>query len=138
MIRAPTRYIFVSVGQKNKPHSGLSVQIRLSSGFWQMIFGSSSQFQTVARIERSNTTEVPSFLPKMWRSRAAPIVELVFLTTLFLGVVNSLICTRRPANTATPKSPVDENYVISVSGNPETYILGQEYNGERRVHWPCA
>ncbi|KAL7736313.1 hypothetical protein ACLKA6_014789 [Drosophila palustris] len=40
----------------------------------------------------------------------------------------SLICTRRPANTATPKSPVDENYVISITGNPETYILGQEYN----------
>ncbi|KAH8384614.1 hypothetical protein KR093_002647 [Drosophila rubida] len=40
----------------------------------------------------------------------------------------ALICTRRPANTATPKSPVDENYVISITGNPETYILGQEYN----------
>lgn len=45
----------------------------------------------------------------------------------------ALICTRRPANTATPKSPVDENYVISISGNPETYILGQEYNGEQAV-----
>jgi len=43
----------------------------------------------------------------------------------------ALICTRRPANTATPKSPVDENYVISIAGNPETYILGQEYNGKR-------
>lgn len=57
---------------------------------------------------------------------------------LFVGVSlllaptgRALICTRRPANTATPKSPVDENYVISISGNPETYILGQEYNGER-------
>ncbi|KAH8275874.1 hypothetical protein KR026_009129 [Drosophila bipectinata] len=63
----------------------------------------------------------------MWRSCAAPIVELVLLI-FFLGDVYSLICTRRPSNTATPKSPVDENYVISVSGNPETYILGQEYN----------
>lgn len=43
----------------------------------------------------------------------------------------ALICTRHPANTHTPKSPVDENYVISITGNPETYILGQEYNGER-------
>lgn len=56
---------------------------------------------------------------------------------LFVGVSllaptgRALICTRRPANTATPKSPVDENYVISISGNTETYILGQEYNGER-------
>ncbi|EDV98194.1 spondin-1 isoform X2 [Drosophila grimshawi] len=40
----------------------------------------------------------------------------------------ALICTRHPKNTNTLKSPVDENYVISVTGNPETYILGQEYN----------
>ncbi|KAH8297458.1 hypothetical protein KR044_012087 [Drosophila immigrans] len=40
----------------------------------------------------------------------------------------ALICTRRPANTNKPKMPVDENYVISITGNPETYILGQEYN----------
>ncbi|KAH8271532.1 hypothetical protein KR018_004692 [Drosophila ironensis] len=64
----------------------------------------------------------------MCRSDAAPIVELLLLATLLAGRVSCLICTRRPANTATPKSPVDENYVISVSGNPETYILGQEYN----------
>ncbi|KAH8285068.1 hypothetical protein KR054_004674 [Drosophila jambulina] len=63
----------------------------------------------------------------MWRSSAAPLVELLLLA-LAIGRVSCLICTRRPANTATPKSPVDENYVISVSGNPETYILGQEYN----------
>ncbi|XP_062133083.1 spondin-1 [Drosophila sulfurigaster albostrigata] len=52
------------------------------------------------------------------------------LLILFAVVSNgsALICTRRPANTATPKSPVDENYVISITGNPETYILGQEYN----------
>lgn len=43
----------------------------------------------------------------------------------------ALVCTRRPANTLALKSPVDENYVISITGNPETYILGQEYNGER-------
>lgn len=47
------------------------------------------------------------------------------------GCAWALICTRHPANTHTPKSPVDENYVISITGNPETYILGQEYNGER-------
>ncbi|KAH8398980.1 hypothetical protein KR222_007355 [Zaprionus bogoriensis] len=40
----------------------------------------------------------------------------------------TLICTRRPPNTSSPKSPVDENYVISIAGNPETYIAGQEYN----------
>ncbi|KAH8386233.1 hypothetical protein KR200_007341 [Drosophila serrata] len=63
----------------------------------------------------------------MWRSHAAPLVKFLLLA-LAIGPVSCLICTRRPANTATPKSPVDENYVISVSGNPETYILGQEYN----------
>lgn len=73
----------------------------------------------------------------MWRSSAAPPVELLLLAlALAIGRVSCLICTRRPANTATPKSPVDENYVISVSGNPETYILGQEYNGEREVIGP--
>ncbi|XP_016981345.1 spondin-1 [Drosophila rhopaloa] len=63
----------------------------------------------------------------MWRSGPAPLVGLL-LAALVIGRVDSLICTRRPANTASPKSPVDENFVISVSGNPETYILGQEYN----------
>ncbi|XP_017068836.1 spondin-1 [Drosophila eugracilis] len=64
----------------------------------------------------------------MWRSSAAPLMELLLLASLLIGSVNCLICTRRPANTGSPKSPVDENFVISVSGNPETYILGQEYN----------
>ncbi|XP_017002762.2 spondin-1 [Drosophila takahashii] len=66
----------------------------------------------------------------MWGSSAAPLVELLLLvaTSLVIGRVGCLICTRRPANTASPKSPVDENFVISVMGNPETYILGQEYN----------
>ncbi|XP_017115447.1 spondin-1 [Drosophila elegans] len=63
----------------------------------------------------------------MWRSSGAPLVELL-LASLVIGRVGCLICTRRPANTGSPKSPVDENFVISVSGNPETYILGQEYN----------
>ncbi|KAH8401040.1 hypothetical protein KR009_002604 [Drosophila setifemur] len=64
----------------------------------------------------------------MWMSSGTPLVELLFLIILVIDRVSCLICTRRPANTAAPKSPVDENFVISVSGNPETYILGQEYN----------
>lgn len=56
---------------------------------------------------------------------------MIFGVSLLAPTGRALICTRRPANTATPKSPVDENYVISITGNPETYILGQEYNGER-------
>ncbi|ALC41845.1 CG30046 [Drosophila busckii] len=53
---------------------------------------------------------------------------MLVLLLLWAPYVRTLICTRRPANTQTPKSPVDENYVISITGNPETYILGQEYN----------
>nr|XP_016927690.1 spondin-1 [Drosophila suzukii] len=64
----------------------------------------------------------------MWWPSGAPLVELLILASLVIGRVGCLICTRRPANTASPKSPVDENFVISVMGNPETYILGQEYN----------
>ncbi|XP_017147974.1 spondin-1 [Drosophila miranda] len=63
----------------------------------------------------------------MWRTDSVPLFPLL-LAALTIGTARSLICTRRPANTATPKSPVDENYVISITGNPETYILGQEYN----------
>lgn len=39
-------------------------------------------------------------------------------------------CSRYPSNTFTPKSPVDENFVISITGNPQHYILGQSYNGK--------
>lgn len=51
---------------------------------------------------------------------------------LFIAVKQSeaMICSRYPANTLMPKSPVDENFVVTISGNPQTYILGQEYNGE--------
>ncbi|XP_017476494.1 PREDICTED: spondin-1 [Rhagoletis zephyria] len=42
--------------------------------------------------------------------------------------VDALICSRYPTNTNMPKSPVDENFVVTISGNPQTYVLGQEYN----------
>lgn len=42
----------------------------------------------------------------------------------------ALACSRVPAGTTAAKSPVDENYVISVAGNPQSYIPGQKYNGE--------
>ncbi|EDW74398.2 uncharacterized protein Dwil_GK21895 [Drosophila willistoni] len=54
-------------------------------------------------------------------------LRLLLLGLMLVGV-QALICTRRPANTVTHKSPVDENFVISITDNPETYILGQEYN----------
>uniref|UniRef100_A0A1A9ZR78 Spondin-1 n=1 Tax=Glossina pallidipes TaxID=7398 RepID=A0A1A9ZR78_GLOPL len=37
-------------------------------------------------------------------------------------------CNRYPSNTFAAKSPVDDNYAILISGNPNTYILGQSYN----------
>lgn len=44
----------------------------------------------------------------------------------------AIICSRYPMNTNTNKSPVDENFLVTISGNPQTYILGQTYNGECR------
>uniref|UniRef100_A0A1A9WV31 Spondin-1 n=1 Tax=Glossina brevipalpis TaxID=37001 RepID=A0A1A9WV31_9MUSC len=37
-------------------------------------------------------------------------------------------CNRYPSNTFAAKSPVDDNFAILISGNPNTYILGQSYN----------
>lgn len=39
-------------------------------------------------------------------------------------------CNRYPSNTFAAKSPVDDNYAILISGNPNTYILGQSYNSK--------
>ncbi|XP_037814120.1 spondin-1 [Lucilia sericata] len=40
----------------------------------------------------------------------------------------ALACSRVPTGTTAAKSPADESYVVSVAGNPQTYIPGQKYN----------
>ncbi|XP_023308347.2 spondin-1 [Lucilia cuprina] len=55
--------------------------------------------------------------------------EILFI--LLLTIPENILarrCSRYPSNTFTPKSPVDENFVISITGNAQTYILGQSYN----------
>jgi len=39
-------------------------------------------------------------------------------------------CNRVPLGTTAAKSPVDDNYVLSVNGNTQSYVPGQRYNGE--------
>lgn len=41
----------------------------------------------------------------------------------------SWACNRIPQGTTAAKSPVDENYSISIVGTPQTYVPGQKYNG---------
>ncbi|KAM7345702.1 spondin-1 isoform 1-T3 [Cochliomyia hominivorax] len=40
----------------------------------------------------------------------------------------ALACNRLPLGTSAPKSPVDDNYMILVAGNVESYVPGQKYN----------
>lgn len=54
----------------------------------------------------------------------------MLLATTVPGNVFSLICSRYPQNTLTPKAPVDDNFAISITGNAQTYLLGQSYNGK--------
>ena len=70
--------------------------------------------------------------------------DLLFILLFFMpeNILGARRCSRYPSNTLTPKSPVDENFVISITGNAQTYILGQSYNGKhdeilrmkRRLH----
>lgn len=39
-------------------------------------------------------------------------------------------CIRVPPGVTAAKSPVDDNYVLSVNGNTQSYVPGQRYNGE--------
>ncbi|CAD7011921.1 unnamed protein product [Ceratitis capitata] len=56
------------------------------------------------------------------------IISSVWLLVATIRPTEALICSRYPINTLMPKSPVDENFLVTISGNPQTYILGQEYN----------
>ncbi|XP_067628122.1 spondin-1 [Eurosta solidaginis] len=57
------------------------------------------------------------------------LLEIVFIIFLLASKqVDALICSRYPTNTNMPKSPVDENFIVTIHGNPQTYVLGQAYN----------
>ncbi|XP_037954007.1 spondin-1-like [Teleopsis dalmanni] len=57
---------------------------------------------------------------------------LLFATLLILilkpAKIWPLICSRYPTHIYKPKSPVDDHFTLSISGNPQTYVLGQSYN----------
>lgn len=55
------------------------------------------------------------------------LIVLLSISTM-LNVV--MTCNRAPQGTIAAKSPVDENFVVSLGGNPETYVPGQRYNGK--------
>ncbi|XP_037945543.1 spondin-1-like [Teleopsis dalmanni] len=53
---------------------------------------------------------------------------LLLLISISATLSIALACNRIPQGTTAAKSPVDENYVVSLGGNPDTYIPGQKYN----------
>ncbi|XP_030383750.1 spondin-1 [Scaptodrosophila lebanonensis] len=54
---------------------------------------------------------------------------MLCLTILFASApMPSQACSRIPSGVTAAKSPVDDNYVLSIAGNAQTYVPGQKYN----------
>lgn len=56
--------------------------------------------------------------------------SLLYLLALARILPGIQACSRVPLGATAAKSPVDDNYVLSVAGNAQSYIPGQRYNGE--------
>lgn len=54
----------------------------------------------------------------------------IWLVFVLQSLEVAIACSRVPFGTTASKSPVDENYVITIAGNPTTYIPGEKYNGK--------
>lgn len=54
----------------------------------------------------------------------------IVTTIIQTGNVFAILCSRYPQNTLAPKAPVDDNFAITITGNAQTYLLGQTYNGK--------
>lgn len=80
-------------------------------------------------VSTSQTLNVETHI--MWTGTEIFIILLISLT----GNVYALQCSRYPPNTIAPKSPVDENFVLSITSNAQNYILGQTYNS--KWNWKC-
>ncbi|XP_058979646.1 spondin-1-like [Musca domestica] len=52
----------------------------------------------------------------------------IVTTIIQTGNVFAILCSRYPQNTLAPKAPVDDNFAITITGNAQTYLLGQTYN----------
>ncbi|XP_064538001.1 spondin-1 [Drosophila montana] len=53
-------------------------------------------------------------------------IILLLATTCCLPLIQA--CSRVPQGVTAAKSPVDENFVLSVAGNAQSYVPGQKYN----------
>uniref|UniRef100_A0A034VJ66 Spondin-1 n=1 Tax=Bactrocera dorsalis TaxID=27457 RepID=A0A034VJ66_BACDO len=53
---------------------------------------------------------------------------LALIISISATIDIALGCSRIPPGTTTPKSPVDESFMVSIAGNPQSYIPGQKYN----------
>lgn len=59
------------------------------------------------------------------------LVSLVILLALGWGLSLGESCNRTPQGATAGKSPVDDNFVLSVANNAQSYVPGQKYNGKR-------
>lgn len=70
-----------------------------------------------------STSPYGKYLPSTWT------IWVLINILMPLGTGQQL-CSRYPANIHSSRAQADENFIIMISGNPQTYILGQTYNGE--------
>ncbi|XP_023030655.1 spondin-1 [Drosophila willistoni] len=56
------------------------------------------------------------------------LLIVLILLLAFTWPSLGLICNRVPLGATAAKSPVDDNYVLSVAGTQQTYVPGQRYN----------
>lgn len=54
----------------------------------------------------------------------------LFLWLTLVKLSNCLRCDRTPEGTRTPRTQTGHNYVIEISGNPDTYVPGEQYTSK--------
>lgn len=62
------------------------------------------------------------------------LISLVILLALGSSLSLGESCNRTPQGATAGKSPVDDNFVLSVANNAQSYVPGQKYNGKRMNH----
>ncbi|XP_053961979.1 spondin-1 isoform X2 [Anastrepha ludens] len=73
----------------------------------------------------SKTKPVTSQLRTVWSNK---MNWLALIISISATINIALACSRIPPGATTAKSRVDDNYMVSIAGNPQTYIPGQKYN----------
>lgn len=59
-------------------------------------------------------------------------ISLVLLLALGTSLSLAESCNRTPQGASAGKSPVDDNFVLTVANNAQSYVPGQKYNGKRK------